>query len=190
MAEWEKQELRLRKGHGWKAKPGWKIVVVGRGALRLDFPQDWQMAMETDEHTGWPTITLTDRPEPKDRCKLQVTTMQLPPEIPWPPGALPEVLDHAMSGPDEYEIISRGQTMYEVRHNLQLAWREMRWVEPVEHREARSHTCLVRRRNVQALMTFVYWPEDTGRFLPIWREMLRSLRLAEYVNDPTQGPEQ
>lgn len=189
MAEWEKQEYRLRKDHGWKAKPGYKICVVGRGALRIDFPQDWEMAMETHEETGWPTITLTDRPEPNDNCKLQVTTIQLPPEIPWPPDTLPEVLEHAMSGPDEFEVLSSSDIVYEVRLNLQLAWRETRWVDPVEHREARSRTCLVRRRNVQALMTFVYWPEDAGRFLPIWREMLRSLKLAEYIRDPMRGPE-
>src|SRR5947208_10282464 len=38
MADWLKEELTLQEDHTWRARPGCKIFVADRGALRLDYP--------------------------------------------------------------------------------------------------------------------------------------------------------
>ena len=189
MPKWEQQNFRLRQNHGWTAKKNYKIIVLDRGAVRLDVPKSWDMTMATDESSGRTTIKLTDKPEPKDDCRLQLTPMYLPPGIDWSALSLTEMLEEAMSGPDEYEVLGRTHVVHEQRRDLELVWSETRFVDPVEKREARSRMCLTRRADVQALLTLDYWPEDARRVLAIWEEILRSLRLAEYVKDPTRGPE-
>jgi hypothetical protein len=186
--KWEKRNLRLSQDHGWKSKRGYQILVIDRGAVRFDFPQDWVMTMETNESSGLTTVKLTDRPEPDDDCRLQVTHMYLPPGIDWSKLPLTEMLEHAMSGPDENEVLGKSLIVHEQRRYLELAWIETRFVEPNENREARSRTSLARRDDVQVLFTLDYWPEDATRVLPVFDEAMRSLRLGEYIEDPTRGP--
>jgi hypothetical protein len=33
-----------------------------------------------------------------------------------------------------------------------------------------------------------FWPEDAGRCNAVWRELVRSLRVGQYVADPRKGP--
>lgn len=189
MPEWERQQLRLRQNHGWKTKRGCQIIVVDRGAVRIDVPKSWVMTFETDESSGRTTLVLTDRPSPKDDCRLQVTALYTPPGIDWSDLSLTQLLEHATSGPDENEVLGRSLAVHEQRRDLELVWIETRFIDPGEKREARSRTCLARRDEVHALLTLDYWPEDGRRFLPIWIEIMRSLRLGEYVEDPTRGPD-
>lgn len=188
MARWERRQLRLKQDHGWKAKPNYQIIVVDRGALRLDVPKGWVMEMETDPNTGQTTLDIRDRRTPDDACRLQVTVIYLPPGLDSYELQLSEALEHAMSGPDEYEVLGRSHIIHEQRRDLELAWTETRFIDPGENREARSRTCVTHRADLAALLTFTYWPEDGKRFLPIWEEIRRSLRLGEYVQDPTRGP--
>ena len=48
MANWDKEELELKKSHGWRHKPGKRIFVADRGALRLEFPEDWVVIPDDD----------------------------------------------------------------------------------------------------------------------------------------------
>lgn len=43
--QWLKENLELKEEHNWTSKPGMKIFVAGRGALRFDVPQDAQFNM-------------------------------------------------------------------------------------------------------------------------------------------------
>lgn len=189
MAEWERETLRLRANHGWKTKPGYQIVVLSRGAVRFDVPKRWVLSMDRDERNGHMTVKLTDRPEPDDDCRLQVTPIYLPPGVEPPDAPLVEMLEAAVSGPSENEELGRSIAIHERRRDLELAWIETRYVDPGEKREARARSCLARRADIHVLMTLDYWPEHRRRFLPIWDEVLRSLRLGEYVQDPTRGPD-
>ncbi len=188
MQKWERRNLRLRENHGWKAKRGYQIFVLDRGAVRLDLPGEWIATVKTEENSGRTTFTFTDRPAPDDDCRLQVTAIYLPPGIDSSALPLPEMLEETAGGPDEYTVLGRSAAVHEQRRDLELAWVETRFIDPGEHREARSRTYLARRDGVHALITFEYWPEDAGRFLPIFDEITRSLRLAEFIRDPTRGP--
>jgi hypothetical protein len=71
---------------------------------------------------------------------------------------------------------------------MEIAWRETRFVDKNEQREAISRSCVARGSDLQPLITFDFWVDDAPRLYAVWDELLRSLRLGDYVEDPTRGP--
>lgn len=69
----EDEDLRLRSHHGWRARPGCKIFVADRGAVRFDYPQDWFVLLDEG------CITLCDKEPPDDNSRLSVSYQRLPP---------------------------------------------------------------------------------------------------------------
>ena len=180
MAKWERQTLRMKKNHGWRAKPGNKIFVADRGAVRFDFPESWVMEPGSD------SIKLRDLPPPDDKCLLQVSVMRLAAGIDWERFPLPEVLEVVIKD-DPRGTTPHGDVVHVRRPSHEFAWRETRFIDPVEKREAYSRTLLARASNIQPLITLELWPEDTAWVDPIWDEVLHSLRVGEYIRDPTRG---
>lgn len=175
--KWSKQVYRLESGYDWKAKPGNNVFVADHGAVRFDFPADWVFVPEGN------TFKFHDRQPPDDNCLLEVTIFRLPPGPDWRSFPLPELLAAAIDH-DGDEVISRSEIVYAKRGDLELAWIETRFIDPGEHREACSRTCLARQSGIQPLFTFSFWPEDSARLAPVWDELLRSLRLGEYIAAP------
>jgi len=183
MAKLSKQSLRMKENHGWRSKPGYQILVLDRGAVRFDFPRDWFF-----EPGPYP-VTLHDREPPNDECRLQLSLFRTPPGIDWSPLPLPQLLADAMKDDEpDPEVISRGEIVHVERRDLELVWRETRRTDPNEKREARSRSCLARGADLHVLITLDFWPADAKRLEPVWDEVLRSLRLGQYVADPTVGP--
>src|SRR5947209_8364970 len=176
MKKWQKKDLKMAPDHGWRAKPGHKIFVADRGAVRFDFPEDWIMT------PGESSCVFKDG---GDNCVLEVSHWRLPP-VDWSKLPLiPLLLDiQSREGcPTTEEEIVHVQ-----RPDVELAWAERTYIDPGEKRPAIARTCLARGQNVQALITFAFWPEDRGRFTPVWDEILRSLQLGMYIADPHVGP--
>lgn len=180
MAKWRKQVFRLDSGYDWKAKPGNKVFVADRGAVRFDFPGDWVMDSEASS-----TIKFRDREPPDDNCMLEVTVFRLPPGYDWQALSLAQQLMECVRSDDD-DVVSRSDIVYVKRKDVEIAWLETRFIDPGEHREACSRTCLARRGLIQPLMTFSFWPEDRERLEPVWDEILRSLRLGEYIALPVR----
>ncbi len=70
---------------------------------------------------------------------------------------------------------------------MELAWREDRFLDPGEKRDAFTRIALVRGWDVQLLITCDFWPEDAARIQPIWNELLRSIQLGRHIADPLKG---
>jgi hypothetical protein len=181
MAKWDKQTLKLAPDHAWEAKEGYQVVVLDRGAVRFDVPRGWVIG------PGEGAIELRDRESPDDKCLLQVTILPLPAGADTSALPLVGLLAQATEGADE-EVLDRGLVEHVERPGLELAWRETRYVDSEERREARSRTCLARGVGVHTVLTMSFWPEDAGRFEPVWDEVLGSLRLGEYVEATTGRP--
>ena len=192
MAKWEMRTLKLQKNHGWTAKPGFKIFVAGRGAVRFDIPRHWTMEPESD------SVKFRDKPEPDDDCLLQMSWLHLSPEVNWNDLPLAQLLEAALKGDTRGPLWS-SDTKHVDRQDLEVAWREMAFIDPEQNREATSRAALARAKfnppNVprdvppgppQAFITMDFWPEHTGRFGLVWDEVLRSLQLGIYVKDPTK----
>jgi hypothetical protein len=181
MPRWSREVYRLREGHNWKAKPGYKIFVADRGAVRFDFPEDWVVVPGDD------SIKLLDRPEPDDACALQVSVMHLRRDVDWSGLSLAALLAQ-VTAKSEQVILSRGEVREMRRGDLEIAWTETRFIDPGERREACTRYCLARRAAIQPLITLAFWPEDAGRLGPVWAEVLRSLRVGEVLVDPRRAP--
>ena len=183
MERWDRQELRLRKHHGWKAKPGYQIFVADRGAVRFDIPQGWVVT------PGEGAVKISDREPPDDTCAIQLSIFRLPPGIDWSGLPLAQMLADATEGGEEdKDVLARGEVVTVKRPDMELAWRETRFLDEKERREAISRSCVARGSNLQPLITFDFWVDDAPRLYPVWDELLRSLRLGDYVDDPTVGP--
>jgi len=180
VGKWETR--RLAADHGWRARPGHKIFVADRGAVRFDVPRSWVVDVESNG-----TVVFHDRKPPQDDCRLQMTLMRLPATgVDW--GELPLIklfYESVMRNRDD--LTWRTEPLVERRDDLELVWNEVRYVDKGERREACSRTCLARRDNLVPLLTMDYWLADAHRFEPAWDEVVRSLTLGVYVTD-VNGP--
>lgn len=180
MAYWEKRTLRLGDDHNWKARPGYNIFVADRGAVKFEFPEGWVVLPGED------SIKFHDRRPPDDDCTLQLSVFHLPPEVDWsglPLGPLVAELIRK----DSRDVLGRGEVVSVRRPGLDLAWGEVRFLDPNEKREAFSRTCLARAGTIQPLITFDYWAADAGRCVPVWEAVLDSMQLGLVITDPTRG---
>lgn len=178
----DKHGLKMAPDHGWRTKPGNVIVVLDRGAVRFDIPRTWQV----DNNTSFP-FTIYDKPQPDDDCRIQISFFRLPPGVDWSGLPLETLLTQTLQD-DHRNVIETSEIQRVQRPGIEIAWAENRFMDPVLQREARGRTCLARGADIQPLITMEYWPEDGPRVIPVWDELLNSLRLGQYVKDPTKGP--
>lgn len=177
---WTREVYELPEGHGWSARPGHKILVLDRGAVLLEYPRAWHV------EAGRGQMDIRDRETVEEStCVLAVSYLRLPPRD-WSDLPLEQLLLHTAEG-EERDRIAAGPVIEATRDDLEIAWIELRVVDPGENRESRSRTCLARGRNLQCLLTFDFWPEDAARLSPVWDAVLDSLKLGVEVEDPTRG---
>ncbi len=182
--KWSQSVLKLQPDHGWRAKPGHKIFVTDHGAVRFDIPQSWVVEPGDD------SIRFNDKKPPDDDCLLQVSVMYLSGKVDWSGLPLARCLDDAMKS-DSRGLTRRGEIVEEKRPGLELAWIETRFIDENEKREACSRACCARSTGVpnvviQPFITMDFWTEHADRFVPVWDEILRSLTLGDYVDNPTR----
>jgi len=180
VAKWKKTRAKLPKNSIWKASPGYKIFVADRGAVRFDVPRHWLMEIEH------PTVKFHDKKPPDDDCRLQATVWQFPPTD-WTGLPITEMMGDADRDAtsdtmletvrDPFVELQRGQT--------EIVWQETRYLDGTQDRRpAVSRQLFARRPEVGLLITFDFWEDDRTRMLTCWDELVRSLRLGEYVKDP------
>src|SRR5436853_7009710 len=141
-----KKTLRLKPSHRWQARPGHKIFVLDKGAVRFDIPESWVIALDPD------STKIYDKQPPDDDCVLGVSYLRLPP-IDWSGLPLRNLLDEGTKGV-EREVLALHKPVELRRGDLEIVWREMHFTDPKEHREAISLICLGRRKLIQCLITF------------------------------------
>ncbi|MDR3635577.1 MAG: hypothetical protein P4L84_17365 [Isosphaeraceae bacterium] len=179
-SNWTKQTLRLKDDHGWKCKPGYRIFVADQGAVRFDFPEDWIVRPSDDG-----TIHIHDREPPDDDVRLSLTVIYLRDDIDWSGLKLPTVLKD-ITAKGERESYDYGP-VNEVKHpRHDLAWSETNYPDPENGRLVTSRTALARYSNIQVVLTLDFWADMSARFGKVWDEIIRTLLLGDYVEDPTQ----
>jgi hypothetical protein len=174
------QSLSLLEGHGWRSQPGHKILVLDRGAVRLEYPESWYFEPTDD------CAKLHDRQPPDDDFALGVSYHH------WPRISAPELsvgkLVRSSLEQDPRSFASIGPIAEETRLDFVLAWGEGRFIDPLQKREACGRLCLARKDEIQALVTFDFWLSDLAQGDAYWRQFLASLQLGQWVTDPTRGP--
>jgi hypothetical protein len=182
MTSWNRRDFKLRSDHRWRAKPGHKILVADRGALRFEYPEKW--IVEPGEEGS---IRLFDGRPPNDNCRLEVSVIYLPP-IDWSSLPLSQLIKDVISNNYDKDVISRGRVHQVKRPGQELAWMETAFIDATERREAFSRLCLGRGSNIQSLITMDFWADDAERLHPVWDGVLNTLELGRYIEDPTLGP--
>jgi hypothetical protein len=180
MTEWDKEVLKLRENHGWKSKPGYKIFVADQGLIRFDIPEKWLFV------PGENSFKFHDRQPPDDNCTLELSLIRHS-TINWAGLPLVELIKQCVkeekdeaSGPAEVRVVARP--------DVEIAWTEVKFTDPHEHRPTRSRTAVARGLRVHALFTFSFWESDLADLDLVWQELLRSLESGMLVKDPTIGP--
>lgn len=168
--------LQLSDSHGWKARPGHRILVLDRGAVRFDFPRDWTVCFKSNY------VYLLDGEPSNETCALAVSFRRVSGIAAYTP--LPGVLQESVrQGPGPAEVC--GPPVRFRRWPLEGVWLETRNSE--RSPEARSYSCLARAGCTIAFMTFDFRMQDQTRLCPVWNTVLDTLTVGEYVDDPVTG---
>jgi hypothetical protein len=180
--KWTKEVFDLPGDHGWKAPDGYNVFIAGRGAVQFNVPQDWVVEPDDD------SVKIKDKPTPKDDMGIAMSYYNIADMI-WAHPQFPmTVIVKMMSETDKRGPIWKSDIFLEERRDLEQAWLEIKFIDPLENREAYGRWCLVRGKRIVCLITGECWPEHKTRFEEIWREMLRSMILERHIENPFRGP--
>lgn len=158
----------MPSGHGWKAKPGWKIVVVARGAVRFDIPREWP-GQPTEEGS----IRIHDRMSPDDNCQLEASL--LPYQL--RSGAGPSLTELLAGLDDAHDLTVLGRSEIHTGSGSRSdwVWNELRFRD--DGRDALTRTCLAQGGGRYAVLTFTLWADDAACLDPVWSGILDSLEV-------------
>ncbi|RPH57328.1 hypothetical protein EHM82_01535 [bacterium] len=174
----EKVDFRILDQDG-PAAPGWRTLVADRGAVRFDYPRRWIVRGDAEG------VKLYDRKPPRDGCVLAVSYRRIPP-IDWTGLPLSRLVIEATRG-DGRKMEAWGEVVEIRRIDLEIAWREGRYIDSNENRPALTRLCLGRRRRVQSLLTMDFREEHAKRFSRVWNIVLDSLQLDEPIEESLRG---
>lgn len=174
------KKLRLNKNHTWKAKPGYKVCVLDRGAVRFDFPAHW-IAEPKDG-----AMMLYDQKPCDESCDLGVSVFHYSSEQLKGLDTRAMLKQIAANDPDrtlDYQSdvreIDRGDTM--------ILWLEQLYQSKEYNRQAKFRAALA-QGPVMALITMNYWADRAESLEPVWDDVIGTLVLGIWVEDPLAGP--
>jgi hypothetical protein len=164
----------------WKARPGYRVLVMDRGAVRFDFPQDWLASLDSKY------IRIVDREPPSDRCSLLVSCRWISPGVAGFP--IRELL-HEVTLDDNPErpIVYRGPITTLYRQPMEAAWRQMCFIDNLQRQDARTRVCLARGGRTLATIVFDFWAKDEARLHDMWTVLLDTLAVGDYIDDLATG---
>jgi hypothetical protein len=173
---WEQMDEQLAPDHGYRAKPGSKVFVIDRGAVRFDLPGEW---IVTPKESSCVLKT------PEDDCMLEISHFTLPP-IDRSGLSLTKLLqDVTKIGGHR---TAEDQIVHIRREDMEIAWAEHTYIDPSENREAILRNCIACGLTVHIVISYAFWPECRERFHEVWEEILSTLQLGHYFADPRVGP--
>jgi hypothetical protein len=186
-----KTTIPLPPGHGWSCKEGNNLFVADRGAASFEIPDKW-VVRHDGKHVA-PTVSIHDANPPKDSCRISLTIFHLPPvEGGWGQLPLAKQLQEANAAEDPRKKKKNKKTAprpltppkpleihTEPRPDLELIWADKGlWNDPDNGKPIHCRQLMARARLVQILITFDVYNEVREKFEPVWKDLLRTLRVA------------
>ena len=198
--KWEKRIIKMPENHGWTAKPGNKVFVANRGAVMFEIPQDWVVK---PGESG--SIRFFDHEDEDDaKMRLEVSVMQdamflgdeaamrdlrvahSRPAVDWSAMPLTNLLENLVQG-DERGVENRSRVREARRRDLEVVWTQTEFTDPNENRKAYSRHCLARGPRNHSYISLDFWPEHTSLANRVWNDMLGSLKIGDYIEDPAMA---
>jgi hypothetical protein len=179
--KFKKKSIKLKPGHQWKTPDGYQLIVLDRGAVHICFPQGWEVK---PQETG--SILLSDAEPPLDDCRMEVSYWRLNPAAAriYP---FEKMVSELLRAKGEMEHESVSEPVVSKRDRLRFGWVESTYPDPDNGRPVRSRTLLVFGNCIQVLLSYACWEDDVERFMPVWKTMMKTMRLGEYVSHPATG---
>ena len=187
---WRKGYLPLPPNHGWRTtSPKNSLFIAERGAVQFEFPREW---MIIPSRKG--TIMIQDKPYPEENMRFDVGVGQLFREdgvplrrigvsVDW---ELPidEAFMASMIKPED-EMLTVGKLRFASGPTFEAAWRQVSFIDKEENRKLFSRTCVARATSTCGVITLNFWPEYASKANRAWRLMMATLKIGEYIEDPT-----
>lgn len=173
--------IPLPANHTWKAPEGYKIVVLERGLVSFNVPDTWIVAkLEPFElHDGAP---------PNDNARLTTSFWRLPVGVDWSGLPLDKMLIDSTND-SKMKVLAKSELFRVNRPGVEIVWVEHRFEDTEnDNREAFTRILVARGWNVQILITFDFWVDEAPKYEATWEEVVRSLILGRYIQDPTKPP--
>lgn len=194
-SNWEMQVFDLPENHGWDAKPGNRIFIGDKGAIRFELPDSWIMEFPKDGRS----FQFFDRKPTHDadiRLDVRVRNMfGMNPHVDWfsvPPWDQPPITEWLKKhlAKDERNPTKVGAPLTITVDGMTVAWAEMDFIDPAEKRPAHTRMCYAMKTSVALLSIIMmdFWHDDAARAHQVWNEVLGTLKLGEYVESPFYGP--
>ena len=177
--KWQQQSYGLPRNHQWKARPGNKVFVADRGKAMFEVPDDWTFSPNPD---GGGSIRFFDKPKENDADIRLEFSIIYPPRgadrpIDWSGLPLTNLIEQCALAGDTRGITNRGPFQQQWRGDVEIAWLEVDFHDPVENRLAHSRLSLSRGPGVYAFITLDFWPEDAHRAHKVWDCVMETLKL-------------
>ena len=192
----ERMEFDLPENHGWVAKPGNRIFVANKGAMRFEVPQDWTMNMPK----GSRAFVFYDREtEAAADIRLDARVIYLAQQAPnvdwsqlqpWNEPPITEWLKKNIAS-DRRNPIKVSPPLTLEMNGIKVAWAETDFVDPLEQRLAHTRLCYALKAPaaLMGLIAMDYWHDVADRARSAWNDVLGTLKLGEYVESPFRGPD-
>ena len=196
---WNEQIFNLPSNHGWTARPGNKVVVLDRGALRFEIPRGWIVEPSRS------SLKLMDDEIADATMSLEVSVIYAGVrgrKVNWAGLPLGELIKNVTAErqpgfssrrkgkkrkQDETKV---GPPTAIKLGNLEMAWVQTEFIDPGENRPAHSRIAVTRDpdASIHGLFTFSFWPEDIERAKGVWNDVLGTLKMGERYESPFRGP--
>lgn len=160
---------------------GYQLIVLDRGAVHICFPEGW-IARPSDKGS----MRLHDAEPPDDSCRLEISYWKLHPvmALNFPFETAVKVLQDTKT---ELEHEEKKEPVLSRRDGLRFGWVESQYPDPDNGRAVCSRSLLVVGNKIQVIITYDCWADETERFEPVWKTLLRTIRLGEYIANPASG---
>jgi hypothetical protein len=176
-----KKTFPLPFNHGWKCKAGNNLFVAERGAAAFEIPDKWVV-----QHDGKLTVSIHDQAPPKDVCRISLTIFHLPPvEGGWSQLPLDKLFLEAttMKSNEKKDPGAHDRKPAEIqsvhRPDLEMVWADKGdWPDPENGKPIHCRQIMARARLVQVLISFDVYKDVEAKFESVWRDLLRTLRVA------------
>ena len=187
---WRKGYLPLPPNHGWRTtNPNHSLFVADRGAVQFEFPREWIIIPSSKG-----TIMIQDKPYPEENLRFDVGVGQLFREDGVPLRRIGVSVDWGLPIDEAFmsiatksddEFLEAGKLRLASGPTFEAAWRQVSFIDKEENRKLISRTCIARATSTCGVITLDFWPEYASKANRVWRLMLATLKIGEYIEDPT-----
>jgi hypothetical protein len=70
---------------------------------------------------------------------------------------------------------------------MRFAWVQSKYHDPDNGRLICSRSLMAFGNNVHVVITYDCWDDEVEKFEPVWKTLLKTMRLGEFVADPATG---